>query len=117
TPGYRRRAGAGESQRSLISMASAGKSAVLLLAHGSPDQLDAMAEFLRNVTGGRAIPPEVVEEIRHRYELIGGSPPHRLTAEAAELLASELKRPVYFAMRNWAPYIPDVVRKMETAGM
>jgi ferrochelatase len=91
--------------------------AVLLLAHGSPDDLAGMADFLRNVTGGRPMPADTVEEFRHRYAQIGGSPLNRITARQAELLAAELKLPVYFAMRNWTPYIPDVVRRMEADGV
>jgi ferrochelatase len=96
---------------------SANKIAVLLLAHGSPDDLAGIADFLRNVTGGRPMPPPVIEEIRHRYSLIGGSPLNRITAQQAELLAAELKLPVYHAMRNWTPYIPDVVCRMEADGI
>ncbi|MGH9597831.1 MAG: ferrochelatase, partial [Edaphobacter sp.] len=48
-----------------------GKGAVLLLAHGTPDVLGEMAEYLSNVTGGRPLPQEVVEELQHRYEQIG----------------------------------------------
>ncbi len=50
------------------------KTAVLLLAHGSPESPDQVPEFLGYVTGGRPLPPPVVEEIGHRYSLIGFSP-------------------------------------------
>ena len=32
------------------------KAAVLLLAHGTPDGLDEIPEYLKNVTGGRPLP-------------------------------------------------------------
>ena len=96
---------------------STSKTAVLLLAHGSVDDVADIPAFLRNVTGGRPIPDQLVEEIRHRYSLIGGSPLNRITARQAELLAGELKLPVYHAMRNWKPFIPDVVRQMEADGV
>ena len=48
--------------------------AVLLLAHGTPDSIESIPDFLRNVTGGRPVPPQVVKEIQHRYSLIGHSP-------------------------------------------
>jgi ferrochelatase len=89
------------------------ENAVLLLAHGSPESPAGIPEFLRNVTGGRAMPPEVIEEIRHRYELIGGSPLHRITNRQAELLSEKLGTPVFVGMRNWPPYIGDVVKQME----
>ena len=50
------------------------KQAVLLIAHGSPDRVEEIPEFLRNVTGGRPLPDAVIEEIKHRYGLIGCSP-------------------------------------------
>src|SRR5258707_13486482 len=48
--------------------------AVLLLAHGSPENPSQVPEFLRHVTGGRPLPPAVVEGIRHRYSLLGFAP-------------------------------------------
>ena len=35
-------------------------------------RVEEIPEFLRNVTGGRPMPDAVVEEIEHRYGLIGG---------------------------------------------
>ncbi|MBV8207752.1 MAG: ferrochelatase [Acidobacteria bacterium] len=98
-------------------MAANDDKAVLLLAHGSPDSPAGIPEFLRNVTGGRPMPPAVVEEIRHRYELIGGSPLHRITERQAQLLRDRLDLPVYVGMRNWPPYIPDTVGAMQSAGV
>jgi protoporphyrin/coproporphyrin ferrochelatase len=45
--------------------------AVLLLAHGTPDEVSEIPEYLRNVTGGRAIPDSVIKEVQHRYAGIG----------------------------------------------
>jgi len=93
------------------------KTAVLLLAHGTPDSLDEIPEFLRSVTGGRAVPQPVIDEVKHRYMLIGGSPLRELTVKQAELAASELCLPVYVGMRNWTPYIPDVLARMAADGV
>jgi ferrochelatase len=93
-------------------MSAASNFAVLLLAHGTADSLDDIPEFLNNVTGGRGIPPQVIEEVKHRYSLIGHSPMNEITARQGELLARELRLPVYVGMRNWKPLIPDVVKKM-----
>jgi ferrochelatase len=98
-------------------MSAAEKSAVLLLAHGSPDSVTDVPEFLRNVTGGRAISPQAMEEIKHRYTLIGRSPLREITLQQGELLAAELNLPVYVGMRNWTPYIPDVVAQMASDGI
>jgi protoporphyrin/coproporphyrin ferrochelatase len=93
------------------------RQAVLLLAHGTPQSLDEIPEYLRNVTGGRPMPESVVEEIRHRYGLIGSSPLTELTMEQGSLLAQALNLPVYVGMRNWKPYIADVVRQMRADGI
>ena len=99
-----------------------GKQAVLLLAHGTPETVEQIPEYLRNVVSGRPIPQHVVEEIQHRYSLIGRSPLTELTLEQARLTEAELARAghevrVYVGMRNWRPYIPDVVREMRADGV
>jgi len=89
------------------------KAAVLLLAHGSPDSVDEVPEFLLNVTNGRPVPVQVIEEVKHRYSSIGCSPLTALTLKQGELLSGELGTPVYVGMRNWKPYIADIVASME----
>ena len=100
--------------------------AVLLLAHGTPNVLGEMAEYLGKVTGGRALPDTVVEELKHRYAQIGltdtpgAEPPHLTKWSLAQgnLLREALgNMPVYVAMRNWHPYIADVVEKMRADGI
>jgi protoporphyrin/coproporphyrin ferrochelatase len=93
------------------------KAAVLLLAHGTPEALDDIPEYLKNVTGGRALPKSVVAEIRHRYSLIGSSPLTRLTLKQGKLLSERLGMAVFVGMRNWKPYIADVVQTMRTEGI
>ena len=98
-------------------MANPEKHAVLLLAHGSPDSVEEVPEFLLRVTGGRPLPPPVVEEVKHRYGLIGRSPLTELTLQQGELLARELGLPVYVGMRNWKPFIADALRAMTSDGI
>jgi ferrochelatase len=86
------------------------KTAVLLLAHGSPENPDQIPEFLKYVTGGRPLPPAVVEEIRHRYSLIGFSPLPCWTLLQADQLSQSLQMPVFVGMRNWKPFIADAVK-------
>lgn len=100
--------------------------AVLLLAHGTPNVLGEMAEYLSKVTGGRILPEEVVEELKHRYAQIGlketpGNEPPPLTkwtlAQGHALEAALDSTRVYIAMRNWSPYIADVVEQMRADGV
>ena len=93
------------------------RTAVLLLAHGTPEALEEIPEYLRNITGGRPLPDSVVEEIRHRYSLIGPSPLTALTLEQGRMLSQKLGLPVYVGMRNWKPYIADVLAKMREDGI
>jgi ferrochelatase len=99
-----------------------GKRAILLLAHGTPETADQIPEYLRNVVSGRPMPQHVVEEIQHRYSLIGRSPLTDITREQGRLVEAEMAAagdpvPVYIGMRNWRPYIPDVVKQMRTDGV
>jgi len=98
-------------------LADLKKNAVLLLAHGSPDSVEEVPDFLLRVTGGRPLPQPVVEEVKHRYGLIGRSPLTELTLKQAELLARELGMPVYVGMRNWKPFIADAVLAMVSDGI
>jgi ferrochelatase len=108
------------------------KQAVLLLAHGTPETVEQIPEYLRNVVSGHPLPQAVIEEIQHRYSLIGRSPLTEITFEQARLVEAELAQgriveaelaaggapvPVYVAMRNWRPYIPNVVRQMRSNGV
>jgi ferrochelatase len=99
--------------------------AVLLLAHGTPNVLGEMPDYLAKVTGGRALPPSVVADLQRRYAQIGladtpGTEPPpltRWTLAQARLLEIALQQsghalPVYVAMRNWHPFIPVVVHQM-----
>ena len=92
------------------------KTAILLLAHGSPENPDQTPEFLKYVTGGRPLPPTVVEEIRHRYSLIGFSPLACWTLLQADQLSQSLNMPVFVGMRNWKPFISDAVKAIATGG-
>jgi protoporphyrin/coproporphyrin ferrochelatase len=98
------------------------KQAVLLLAHGTPETVEQIPEYLRNVVSGRPLPQHVIEEIQHRYGLIGHSPLTELSLEQAQLAEAELASTghhvrVYVGMRNWRPYIPDVVKQMRADGV
>ena len=98
-------------------MSEAAKTAVLLLAHGSPERPEDVPEFLRHVTGGRPLPAAAVEEIQRRYARIGRSPLTEISVRQAALLARELELPVYAGMRNWAPFIADVLQQMSADGV
>ena len=110
------------------------RTAILLLAHGTPDVLGEMAEYLKYVTSGRALPESVIEELQHRYaeiglgETPGEEPPPltRWTVIQASMLEGSYPRfapndprqpRVYVGMRNWHPFIAEVVAEMRRHGV
>jgi len=69
--------------------------------------------YLLDVRGGRPTSPELLAEVRHRYEVIGGrSPILPITQAQGAALAGELGVPVYTGMRHWHPYIADAVAQI-----
>ena len=93
--------------------------AVILLAHGTPESLDQMPEYLTRVRGGRPPSEELIAEMTGNYRAIGGrSPLTDITRAQAAALERELGdgTPVYVGMRNWAPYISEAVAEAVRAG-
>ena len=94
------------------------KSGVLLLAHGAPERVEDVEQYLGFVRGGRPSDPRITAEVRHRLAAIGGSSPllgwTRLQAEALQKL---LGIPVFFGMRNWYPFIAETMEKVRDAAL
>jgi ferrochelatase len=98
---------------------------LILLAHGTPNVLGEMDTYLKCVTGGRGVPSEVVHELQEHYAQIGlgdepsAEGPHltRWTLRQATLLEERLGKKVYVGMRNWEPFIGDVVETMKRDGL
>ncbi len=94
------------------------------MAYGGPSRLEDVEPFLLDVRGGRATPPELVEEVRERYRAIGGgSPLLERTREQAAALEARLNRPgeagpwrVFVGMRHWHPYIRRAVGEIAAGG-
>jgi len=91
--------------------------AVLLIAHGSPERVEDIPEFLQNISRGRPMSDNVVREVQHRYSLIGSSPLTRITQAQADGVARELSIPAYVGMRNWHPFIADTLKRMAADGI
>ncbi|MFC6326210.1 ferrochelatase [Microbacterium koreense] len=95
---------------------------LLLAGFGGPEGQDDVIPFLRNVTRGRGIPDERLEEVAHHYRHFGGVSPinaqNRALKKAleAELAARGIDLPVYWGNRNWAPYLADAVQDAAAAG-
>ena len=96
--------------------------AILLASFGGPEGQDDVIPFLRNVTRGRGIPDERLEEVAHHYRAFGGISPineqNRALKAALEVeLASRgIDLPVLWGNRNWAPFISDAVADAHARG-
>lgn len=95
---------------------------ILLASFGGPEGQDDVIPFLRNVTRGRGIPDERLEEVAHHYRAFGGVSPingqNRALKAAleAELAARGVDLPVYWGNRNWGPMLSDTLREAADAG-
>ena len=99
------------------SLVSDPKPAVLLLAHGSPDSPADVPEFLKQITRGRSMPEAVVAEVKHRYGLIGRSPLTEITLKQGEAVQKLAGLRTYVGMRNWKPFVSEVVGQMARDGV
>src|ERR1700757_4789978 len=93
------------------------KQAVLLIAHGSPERVEDIPEFLSNISRGRPMSDAVVQEVQHRYSQIGVSPLTCMTVGQADGVTRELGIPAYIGMRNWHPFIADTLKQMSADGI
>lgn len=106
----------------LLPAAPADYDAILLASFGGPEGQDDVIPFLRNVTRGRGIPDERLEEVSHHYRANGGISPINAQNRAlkaaleVELARRNIDLPVLWGNRNWDPYIPEVLQEAYDAG-
>jgi protoporphyrin/coproporphyrin ferrochelatase len=97
--------------------------AVLYLSFGGPEGPDDVLPFLENVTRGRGVPRERLEQVSSHYQLFGGvSPINALNRAVIGALREELRSsgpdlPVYWGNRNWHPYLTDTMKQMSADGV
>ncbi len=97
--------------------------ALLLVSFGGPEGPDDVLPFLENVTRGRGIPRERLEEVGEHYHLFGGRSPINdqnralLAAIREDLTGAGIDLPVYWGNRNWDPYLADAMQQMADDGI
>jgi protoporphyrin/coproporphyrin ferrochelatase len=93
------------------------KTAVVLMAYGSPETLEDVPAYLEDIRGGRTSPPGVLEHLIERYRGIGGSPLNEITERQRAALERELRwLPVFVGMKHWTPRIADAVEQALAGG-
>jgi ferrochelatase len=97
---------------------------VLLMTYGSAATADEVPAYLASVRGGRAADPELVEEFRRRYRMIGFSPLVRITQAQAQALQEVLDAEhgrgsfrVEVGMLHSEPRIDPALRRLAAAGV
>lgn len=94
---------------------------VLIMAYGGPDSMAELPGYLSDIRSGRVTTPEVLAEISHNYEQIGGrSPLPAITRQQVAAVQARLDPALYrcyLGMRHWAPWIEEVVAQMAADGI
>jgi protoporphyrin/coproporphyrin ferrochelatase len=101
------------------------KMGLLVMAYGTPYTLDDLERYYTHIRHGRKPSPEMIEDLRNRYEAIGGlSPLAKITLEQAEKLEEHLNTSqddiefkMYLGLKHIEPFIEDAVKKMYEDGI
>lgn len=102
---------------------SASSTALLVLSFGGPNKAEDVVPFLENVTRGRGIPRERLEQVGEHYFTLGGKSPineqnlQLIANIEAELSTRGMDVPVYFGNRNWEPFVEDATIQMAKDGI
>lgn len=97
--------------------------ALLLVSFGGPEAPEDVVPFLENVTAGRGISRERLEEVGQHYFLFGGKSPineqNRSLVAAIEedFTGNGIDLPVYWGNRNWDPYLAETLATMRGDGV
>ena len=91
-------------------MTKDARTAVILMAYGSPERPEDIPAYFEDIRGGRPVRPEAVAELTERYRRIGGrSPLNEITEAQRAALEVETGLPVFVGMKHWHPWIADAV--------
>ena len=93
---------------------------VLLMAYGTPATPDALEAYYTHVRRGRPPTPELLADLRRRYDAIGGTSPlrERTEAQAAGVEAAlGTGFTVHLGMKHSPPFVEDGVAALATAGV
>lgn len=105
-------------------MTQSDTTGVLLMAYGTPDSLDAVEPYYTHIRHGRKPAPELVDDLKERYRLVGGHTPLlEITEDTRRELEERLtmrgagRFRVILGMKHWHPFIEEGVRQMAEEGI
>jgi ferrochelatase len=95
------------------------RSGILLMAYGTPRDLDDVEAYYTDIRHGRPPSPEALKELTDRYRAIGGhSPLLEITKAQARGMEQQLNGiRVYIGQKHAAPFIPDAIKQMADDGV
>lgn len=101
------------------------KMGLLVMAYGTPYQEEDIEPYYTHIRHGRAPSAEMLEDLKGRYQAIGGiSPLAAITeqqAKALEVRLNSLQNQVefkaYLGLKHIAPFVEDAVQQMHADGI
>jgi ferrochelatase len=101
------------------------KMGLLVMAYGTPNTLDDLEGYYTHIRHGRKPTPEMIEDLRNRYEAIGGiSPLAKITRAQAQKLEEYLNKiqqkiefKMYLGLKHIEPFIESAVKQMHDDGI
>ncbi|OCA84336.1 ferrochelatase [Bacillus sp. FJAT-27225] len=101
------------------------KMGLLVMAYGTPHTLDDLERYYTHIRHGRKPSEEMLEDLRSRYEAIGGiSPLADITEKQAQgiekrlnEIQDEIEFKMYLGLKHIDPFIEDAVKQMHEDGI
>ncbi len=98
---------------------------LLVMAYGTPYKEEDLVPYYTHIRRGRPPAPEQVEDLRRRYDAIGGiSPLASITKDQAEALGrrmnevqDDVEYVVYVGLKHITPFIEETIEKMAQDGI
>jgi protoporphyrin/coproporphyrin ferrochelatase len=101
------------------------KMGLLVMAYGTPYKEDDLERYYTHIRRGRKPSPEMLQELKARYDAIGGiSPLAKITLEQAKKLEQrlnevqdEIEFVMYLGLKHIDPFVEDAVQQMNRDGI
>jgi protoporphyrin/coproporphyrin ferrochelatase len=101
------------------------KMGLLVMAYGTPYKEDDIERYYTHIRHGRTPSEEMLEDLRGRYEAIGGiSPLAKITMDQAKSLEEhlnslqdEIEFKMYLGLKHIEPFVEDAVEQMHKDGI
>ncbi|MBO1512935.1 ferrochelatase [Metabacillus bambusae] len=101
------------------------KMGLLVMAYGTPYKEEDIERYYTHIRHGRKPAPEMLQDLKDRYEAIGGiSPLAKITVEQGEKLEQHLNNiqedtefKLYIGLKHIEPFIEDAVKQMHEDGI